>query len=532
MLWTATALAQPAPEEVPPDGAASPPPADVADDSPADDPPAADPPSDDSPADEMAPADEAPPVEAEPIEDGEAEPTAEERPPGSTDEVLVVEPADEQSADAEVALEEARAAVARAEAALERIRRAEEAGEEVDPADAAAAADAEALLIVWHGLRGKSIAARITALEDFVRHHLNSRYAVVMYEEAAALRELLSRRSSPEPEKTDPAKGLSLYQVSFSAPKVAPAGQAFDVVVELNRLPKGPVSFQLRRGWADFETHPMRRIGDRHYAFRVPAREVVYPGVAFYIDVDEGGEKARAVVGGRTYPHHVEVKTELVEKAAQQPIVEGWAKGEYADVNHFNGDDYLLRAWGAGSVRFGDLGLRRASLGYTFTHVITADHAWLDHGPGFPYEANFGAALIELEFAPDEYFSLVARPIIGRAGNAAAGGFRGGLRAGSDLGTNFLIACEGVVGWGMLGIAQLEIQEIELVPITIRLEMSNQASAQAPLDDMSSGLWGRGIIEVGYRFHPSFEASGRVSVQGRGEEHAGAGLGGGVKVRW
>lgn len=504
ILWTTTTLAQPASEEAPPDGAAPPPPpAEVA-------------------------GDEAPDANAEP------EAPASEDVAEAGDVVLVVKPAaeDPEDQDAEAALDEAQAAVARAEAALERMRRAKEEGEAVDPADAAAAADAEALLIVWRGLQGKTIAARITALEDFVRDHPDSRYAVVMYEEAAALRQLIKRRVAPNPGEDEDDDEPGLYQVSFSAPKVAPAGRAFDVVVEFSREPKGPVSFQLRRGWADFEMHPMRRIGDRHFAYRVPAKEVSFPGVSFYIDVDEGGEEPRSVVGRASYPRRVEVKTDLEEKAAVQPIVEGWAKAEYVDVNHFNGDDYLLRAWGAGSVRFGDLGLRRGSLGYTFTHAVTADYAWLDDGPGIPYEANFGAAFIELEFAPGEHFSLVARPIIGRAGDAAAGGFRGGLRAGNDLGTNVLIACEGVVGWGMLGIAQVEIQEIELVPITLRLEMSNQASALAPVDEMSSGLWGRGIIGVGYRFHPSFEASGRVSVQGRGEEHAGAGFGGGVKVRW
>jgi len=385
---------------------------------------------------------------------------------------------------------------------------------------------------VWHGLAGKGIVARITALEDFVRDHPKSRYAVVMYEEAAALRDLVERRAET-PKSPAPTKNHhSLYQTNLSAPAIAPAGRAFDVVVELNRAPDGEVRLLLQRGWNDFEPHPMRSIGKLHYAFRVPASEVTSPGVDFVIEVDDGDGAPKALVGRKASPHTVEVKTGLEEKAASEPVVEAWAKGEYVDVNHFNGDDYLLRAWGAGSVRFGDLGLRRVSLGYTFTHAITGGHDWLDHGPGIPYTANFGAGFVELEFAPDEFVSLVARPIIGRQGDDAAGGFRGGLRVGHDLGTNLLLACEGVVGWGMLGVAQVEIQEVELVPITLRLEATNQGSAAAPFGEISSGLWGRGIVEVGYRVHPSFEFSGRVSVQGRAEEHAGVGIGGGARVRW
>ncbi|MEM6788754.1 MAG: hypothetical protein AAF715_14635 [Myxococcota bacterium] len=317
------------------------------------------------------------------------------------------------------------------------------------------------------------------------------------------------------------------------APSEIPPGHAFDVMV---RLPSSMTSLEdvlirAQRSDADAPLRALRvrRVGTRAFAARVPATMVAPPGLRLVVERPRAeGEDDDDAFARRIATGLVEVPTDEERLERTWMMSEIRAGFEHVDSNRFRGDDHFSRAWGMGSVRFGEHALRRVGVGYTFIRAVVRGR---EGGEVRPARDTLAVAFFDVEIEAQRFLRLHLRPILGRRADRAAGGLRAGFNIGPDLGTQFELAAEVIAHWGGLAIVRADI--LALNPWRFRIEgQLGRPFAWISNDAGGSSFWGRGTAEVGYRFHPAVETSVRMSGQGRGGDHFGFGAGTGVSLRW
>jgi hypothetical protein len=391
--------------------------------------------------------------------------------------------------------------------------------------------DARAVAQMFEGLKGADLTTRVSRYEEHAKAHPESRFARVLLEEAAALRELMTARDRKVTEKeTMRARG---------APQLgeALAGAPLRVAVEITAPAKGALLHVRRAGAPTFASLPMAPIGHGYFAVTIPADMVVGGTLEYFIEgVAPKGESA-PVLGMPAAPREIEVFEPPAAAPPKRYPMKLEVSGEFADYNRMRGNDWAVQTEGTFGVRYGDVGVRALRLGVGVYRGKGGSVDDLDKLAlaGRPIGLTYG--YLETEIAFVRVFSFIARGAVGLVDTGISGGGQLLLRIGSDLKTNLLIGGEFLGGVGLRGITQLELAVFERVPILLRTEVTNQpagvsASVDAKTSGSSGSIGGRGIVQVGYKIVPDLVVALRGSFQGRTIQHAGPGFGLAVGYTW
>lgn len=410
-------------------------------------------------------------------------------------------------------------------------------GAEVRPQDP----EALELSRMFDSLRGADLRARILAYEGQVQKNPRGRFAVVLYEEAQALRKLLERPKAPPAvvaEPAAPAVASAIVADSVVASR-ATVSRPLTVAVSVRGGAGGAVLFVRRSGGSSFAPYPMRRAGGGYFTAQIPAQSVQPPGVEYFVEVARDDRQMVPALGSSSAPLSTAVDA-LPTVPPERFLASATILTDYASFNAKAVNDYAWQTEGQFGLRFGDEGMRALRSGFGVYRGKAASLAELDRGrPARTIGLTYGT--LEGEWGFSRTFSVALRGVIGLRDDGVTGGAQAYFRIGSDRDTNLLLGGEVLGGVGLRGITQFEWNTFKRVPILLRSEVTNQPagvsgaalSGEADQSRRESGDVGvRAIVQVGYRFLPELTVAGRLTYQGRTINHAGPGAGAAVSYEW
>lgn len=406
--------------------------------------------------------------------------------------------------------------------------------------------EAQAVAKMFDSLQGADLVTRIRKYEDYVRAQPNGRFARVLYEEAAALRQLLAGERAPgaEPREEERPRPVIVEEpalVSFLGPEEAVAGSPIRFGLEVTDATAGAVLHLRQAGEPAYESVPMTEAGAGYFVATVPGERLAPPEVEYFIEGTSAQGKAYSLVGNASQPRSMEVHAVPLPAPPTKAQASVVLLTDYADYNRFRGNDRVWQTEGFFGMRYGDTGVRAVRMGFGVYRGIGGSIRELDELNLEGRSVGLTYGYLEGEFGIVRAFSLGGRLAVGLLEDGVSGGGQLLLRIGSDQGTNLLLGGEILGGVGLRSMVQLELASFERVPILIRTEVTNQPAGASPSREQSDeegtaqggGEVGvRGIVQVGYRVVPSLVLAVRGSFQGRTIRHAGPGFGAAVGYTW
>lgn len=392
----------------------------------------------------------------------------------------------------------------------------------------------EALAIgaMFDALKGADLVTRIRRYEELARARPEGRFARVLMEEAAALRELAKGRKRGLAEEKPELR-------NFARPTSTLAGVSIRLAIEMSDAATGAVLHFRKAGVTPYASLPMRALGNGYFAAAIPPDRVVAPKVEYFIEGTTSAGTAVAVVGAADSPAELEVYDPPKGEAPRRIPASLEVLTDYADYNRFRNNDRIWQTEGWVGVRYGDTGIRAVRAGFGVYRGVGGAVDELDKQGLAPRSVGLTYGYLETEIGVVRAFSFIGRAAVGLKDSGIAGGGQLLIRIGSDLRTNLMIGGELLGGVGLRGITQLELKVFERFPILLRTEVSNQpagADASTTVDSKTSGgagdVGGRGIVQLGFKVTPDFVIAVRGSFQGRTIQHAGPGFGGALGYSW
>jgi hypothetical protein len=374
--------------------------------------------------------------------------------------------------------------------------------------------DTKELSDLFVAVTGWTPEARAQAYERFITKHPKSRYARVLTEEIAALRQPGTQKEGPAP-----------YEFSFSPFDRLRPGQPQRVAIELDKRFLGGIVHVRHKGDVAYRSLVMEPIGEHYWAATLPGDATDEPGMQYFVEGVPKDGPSIAVVGTQVEPRDVEVEPRAFSGKKPGTLGQFNVQSEYASFNQKKRDDYLFQTEGTFGWRMRDDQVRAIRSGFGVFRGRGGSLADLDAGKP-PTEVGLTYGYVEAEFGITPIYGIIVRPILGLRDKGIAGGAQGFFRVGSDLKTNLLIGGEILGTVGLRGIVQLDWRTIPRVPIVLRSEVTNQPAG------LAGDVGVRTIAQAGYEIVPSLTASARVSYQGRTINHAGPGAGLGVNYQW
>lgn len=390
---------------------------------------------------------------------------------------------------------------------------------------------------LFDGLVGRDPADRVREYEAYVRLKPSGRFARVLGEEAAVLRELLAKEGPKRARvRAEPVPSA----ISFQGPSEAVGGVPLRVAIEVTDVATGAVIHVRQGGRQAYVSIPMVSVGRGFFSVTLPGERLVAPSLEYFIEATAPGGRAYPVIGSGAEPRVMVVREAPLAKPAGDLSTSFVLMTDYADFNRLRGNDYVWQTEGYLGVRYGDRGIRALRSGFGVYRGRGGSLEELDRAvdPLEGREVGLTYGYLETEVGIFTSFSLIGRLAIGLLDDGVTGGGQAFVRVGSDLGTNLLLGGEILGGVGLRTIAQLELNVFERFPIVVRAETTNQPAGGSPSPDDEGAALGesargtRTILQVGYRIIPELAVSVRGSMQGRTINHAGPGVGGGVSLRW
>jgi hypothetical protein len=407
----------------------------------------------------------------------------------------------------------------------------------VEPAAPVDADSAEVSALFDH-LRGAGVAARVLAFEGYVKRHPRGKYAAVLYEEAAQLRRLLLLESGT-------AAGTTSELENFQPPREGRTHTPLGIALEVTNGPIGAVVHSRNSGEVAYHTTPMKRVGEGYFSAEIEAERLRAPKLEYFIEGVDAEGKPVPLVGSATEPESVPISDVPTPKPPAHYPASVTLSTDYADWNNLKGNDVVWQTEGSVGMRFQDVGLRAARMGFGVYRGIGGSLAELDEEKLAGRRVGLTYGYLEGEFGLSYFTSIIARAVIGLEDEGVNGGAQALLRIGNDRDTNLSIGGEVLGGIGVRGITELELATFPRVPILFRTEVTNQpAGVSSSTVSSSSGVipktvatdqgevGARAIAQVGYRFLPDLVVAVRGSYQGRTINHAGPGFGGAVSYQW
>jgi len=401
-------------------------------------------------------------------------------------------------------------------------------------------ADPEAAEVsaIFDQLRGAGVRRRVLAYESYVTRHPHGKYAIVLYEEAAHLRRLVEYETSA----TD--KHQSLLR-NFEPPREARSHTPLRIAVELSNAPVAAVIHSRNSGEVAYHTAPMRRVGEGYFSATIEAERLSSPRLEYFIEGVASDGRSMFVLGTAMEPQAVNVEDVPKPKPALRVPATVTVSTDYADWNNLKGNDVVWQTEGSVGMRFQDLGVRAARMGFGVYRGVGGSLAELDQEKLSGRRVGLTYGYLEGEFGLSHFTSIIGRLVIGLEDDGVNGGAQALLRIGNDRETNLTIGGEALGGIGLRGITELQLATFPRVPILFRTEVTNQPAGAAlartstPLAPGAVGVaqdegevGARAIAQVGYRFLPDLVIAARGSYQGRTINHAGPGFGGAVTYQW
>lgn len=414
-----------------------------------------------------------------------------------------------------------------------------------DPAALTAApadADARDVASMFEALRGQPVHVRIARYEAFLRAHPDSRFAQVLLEEAASLRQLLPAARRASARRESPAPIL----VSAADKLQALSGKPLQVAAEIRGAAKGVVLHVRRKGDTLFSPLPMTSAGAGYFAATIPADRITDRDLEYFIEA-VGEDGPASLHGTAASPKRVEVQTTPQVKPPPTGTGSVSLLTDFADYNRARGNDYTWQTEGTFAMRYKDLGIRAVRMGFGVYRGVSGTVAELDDEGKRGRAVGLTYGYVETEVGLHRLFSLTGRAVVGLLDDGIGGGAQLFARIGNDRGTNLSLGGELLGGVGLRSIVQLELNTFERFPILLRSEVTNQPAGAAPSGvqlggdgdrrdpSIASGVSevaGRGIVQLGFRVTPDLVIAVRGSFQGRTINHAGPGVGGSVGYTW
>lgn len=382
-------------------------------------------------------------------------------------------------------------------------------------------------------LRGAPPEARARAYEYFARKRPDDPYAGALLDEAAALRAGTASATAGPPVP----RALTTATV-----EEVRAGQPLRIAIEIVDA-RGAVLHLRSPRDPSFVSLPMKPAGGDYWAVDIPGDKVEGPRLDWFVEAVADNGRSSAVLGESTRPMVADVRPTPEAPPPSEMLATASIWTDYADYNRLKGNDWAWQTEGEFGLRLGDEGLRAVRSGFGIFRGEGGSVEDLDELELAPRQVGLTYGYLEGEFAPTRFFAVLPRLVIGLGDDGVAGGGQLLFRIGNDLETNLLLGGEALGTVGVRGIAQLELEVFERVPIMFRTEVTNQPagadpSTQDQLDPgevqslSGSDVGARGIAQVGYRVLDGLVVSARGSFQGRTIKHAGPGFGGGVSYSW
>jgi hypothetical protein len=391
---------------------------------------------------------------------------------------------------------------------------------------------------IFDQLRGASVRRRVLAYEGYVTRHPHGKYAVVLYEEAANLRRLVEYESGADD------KHQSVLR-NFEPPREARSHTPLRIAVELSNAPVAAVIHSRNSGEVAYHTAPMRRVGDGYFSATIEAERLNAPRLEYFIEGVASDGRSMFVLGSAIEPQVVNVEDVPAPKPALRVPATVTLSTDYADWNNFKGNDVVWQTEGSVGMRFQDVGVRAARMGFGVYRGVGGSLAELDQEKLSGRRVGLTYGYLEGELGLSHFTSIIGRLVIGLEDDGVNGGAQALLRIGNDRETNLTIGGEALGGIGLRGITELQLATFPRVPILFRTEVTNQPAGSAlvrmnaPLAVGAVGVaqdegevGARAIAQVGYRFLPDLVVAARGSYQGRTINHAGPGFGGAVTYQW
>jgi hypothetical protein len=398
--------------------------------------------------------------------------------------------------------------------------------------------DAAEVSALFDHLRGAAVATRVLAFEGYVKRHPRGKYAAVLYEEAAQLRRLLALESGN-------AAGTATELKNFQPPREGRTHTPLGIALEVTNSPVGAVVHSRNSGEVAYHTTPMKRVGEGYFSAQIEAERLSAPKLEYFIEGVDAEGKSMPLVGSATEPESVPISDVPTPKPPAHYPASITLSTDYADWNNLKGNDVVWQTEGSVGMRFQDVGLRAARMGFGVYRGIGGSLAELDQEKLAGRRVGLTYGYLEGEFGLSYFTSIIGRAVIGLEDEGVNGGAQALLRIGNDRDTNLMIGGEVLGGIGVRGITELQLATFPRVPILFRTEVTNQpAGVSSSTISTSSGLvpktvatdqgevGARAIAQVGYRFLPDLVVAVRGSYQGRTISHAGPGFGGAVSYQW
>ncbi|MBK8252484.1 MAG: hypothetical protein IPK82_07430 [Polyangiaceae bacterium] len=395
--------------------------------------------------------------------------------------------------------------------------------------------DAKHVTEMFDAMKGQSVAMRIARYEQFLRQHPDTRFAQVLYEEALALRQLMTRPAV----STQSASPMGPVLVHGPGPINAAQGQPVRVEIEVSGAVRGTVFHLRKKGDTLYVPTPMKWVGRGYFAVEIPAAQVTDRTLEYFIEA-VGPEESVTIVGSSRTPEEIQVVPTPPVRVPPSGRSSFSVLADVADYNRLRGNDYAYQVEGVFGIRFKDLGIRAVRMGFGVYRGVSGTIAELDEQGLSGREVGLTYGSLEGEFGVHKYFSLITRLSVGLLDNGVSGGGQLLARIGNDQGTNLKLGGEVLGGIGLRSIIELELNTFPRFPILLRTEVTNQpagfgGSNPSPLPDTAVGtsdVAGRGIVQLGFRPVPELLLALRGSFQGRNINHAGPGIGGSVGYTW
>jgi hypothetical protein len=402
---------------------------------------------------------------------------------------------------------------------------------------------------LFESLRGKAVVYRIQAYERWMAEHPQSRYARVLWEEAAVLRRLVGHELKERKRQARrKSRRLSEDYPRFVPPTEALAAQPFTFGLRLDPGTHGAMLHLRVAGQEGYVPLPMKATGGGFFRVTVPAKQMRPPKLEYFVERIAKTGSSKSVIGSSQLPLALPVRDVTEPAPAQPPLATIAMWTDYADYNRLRGDDVTWQTEGYFGMRFGDTGIRALRSGFGVYRGVGGSIEDLDELGMSSRKVGLTYGYLEGEFGITDFVGIVARPIIGLKDGGITGGGQAMLRLGNDLRTNLLLGGEFLGGVGLRGVAQLELEVIDDWPLMVRSEVTNQPAGSSSStetvrpdqeeflgEDTSLGvndIGVRGIAQVGYRIADSFVVAVRGSYQGRTINHSGPGFGGALSYTW
>jgi hypothetical protein len=394
--------------------------------------------------------------------------------------------------------------------------------------------DEHAVSLLFDGLRGASLTARIRRYERYAHSRPDSRFARVLLEEAAALRELVSVREQREIDAP--------VARHFDAPAATLDKNPLTLAIEVGGHTVGAVLQARNAGEVAYRPTPMAPAGDGYFSASLPAERVVSPRLEYFIEATRESGQSVPVAGSAESPlvttvHEVPHATPPLLHESSITVMT-----DYADYNRLRGNDRVWQTEGTFGMRFDDVGVRALRSGFGVYRGVGGSIEDLDVLQLQPRSVGLTYGHLEGEFGFTPMISIIVRAVLGLREDGTSGGGQLHLRIGSDKSTNLSLGGEVLGGIGLRGITQLEFEPRGRFPILLRSEVTNQPvgtgstsvlpAGSTTVSTGASDIGVRAILQVGYRIVDSFVIAVRGSYQGRTINHAGPGVGGAVEYRW